>query len=315
MSSTFFDNPGFLRTVLEDLPVGIYIVDREERIRFWNHGAETLVGHLAHEVVGRVNAEHFIEARDTDGQFAADDRSPVALTVHDGKARQLITHLLHKEGFRIQVAIRCRAIVSNGDAIQGAIVLFEPASEFRKQPDEPNLYGCLDTLTGIPAHRLTRAMLAESMNAMEESRVGFGLLRIRVLGLDEFRSKHGPNSIAPFLRAAAHTLSHSMDPANFLGRWGEDEFIAVLPLSNPLATAAAAASAWSLVTSSEIHWWGDRFPVQAVVMHTVAQPGDKIEKLLNSLEPTHAAAAARAIGLATDEARPILSTAHSTRRG
>jgi hypothetical protein len=50
-------------------------------------------------------------------------------------------------------------------------------------------------------------------------------------------------------------------------------------------------------------------------MHTVAQPGDKIEKLLNSLEPTHAAAAARAIGLATDEARPILSTAHSTRRG
>ncbi|MGC1498814.1 MAG: PAS domain-containing protein, partial [Terriglobales bacterium] len=287
MSSTFFDNPSFLRAVLEDLPVGIYVVDREQRIRFWNHGAEDLVGHLAHEVVGRVSAEHFVEARDTQGQFAADDKSPVALTIHDGKARQMNTYFLHKEGHRIAVAMRCRAIVSNGDAVQGAIVLFEPASESRNQADEPAFYGCLDTLTGIPAQRLTRAMLAESMNVMEESRLGFGLLRIRVLGLDEFRANHGPRSIAPFLRAAAHTLSHSMDPANFLGRWGEDEFIAVLPGSNPLFTAAEAATAWSLVTSSEIRWWGDRFPVQAVVMHTVAQPGDKIEKLLNSLEPTH----------------------------
>ncbi|MGA9353158.1 MAG: diguanylate cyclase [Terriglobales bacterium] len=315
MSSTFFDNPGFLRTVLEDLPVGIYIVDREQRIRFWNHGAEKLVGHLAHEVVGRVSAEHFVEARDPDGQFAADDKSPVALTIHDGSARQMIAHFLHKEGHRVAVAIRCRAIVSDGDAIQGAIVLFEPAGESRKDRDEAALYGCLDTLTGIPAHRLTRALLAESMNAMEESRVGFGLLRIRVLGLDEFRSKHGPHSIAPFLRAAAHTLSHSMDPANFLGRWGEDEFIAVLPVSNRLATATAAATAWSLVTSSEIRWWGDRFPVEAVVMHTVAQPGDKIEKLLNSLEPTHAAAAGRAIGLATSEVMPGQRAAHSAQRG
>jgi PAS domain-containing protein len=92
MSPTFFDNPGFLRTVLEDLPVGVYIVDRDERIRFWNHGAEDLVGHLAHEVVGRVNAEHFVEARDTQGQFAADDKGPVALTIPDGEARQKNTY-------------------------------------------------------------------------------------------------------------------------------------------------------------------------------------------------------------------------------
>ena len=40
--------------MVEDLPVGIYIVDRERRIRFWNRGAEHLTGHLAHDVVGRV---------------------------------------------------------------------------------------------------------------------------------------------------------------------------------------------------------------------------------------------------------------------
>src|SRR6202171_4736059 len=54
MSSNLLDNPKLFRHLVEDLPVGIYIVDRERRIRFWNRGAEHLTGHLAHGVVGRV---------------------------------------------------------------------------------------------------------------------------------------------------------------------------------------------------------------------------------------------------------------------
>ncbi len=153
------------------------------------------------------------------------------------------------------------------------------------------------------------------MAGMAESRSGFGLLRIRVLGLDEFRSKHGPHSIAPFLRITANTLRHSLDPANFLGRWGEDEFIAVLPSSNPIATASAATMVWSQITSSEVRWWGDRFPVQAVVTHTVAPPGDKIERLLNGLEPAHAAAAGRAIGVTTGDGWPAQHAASAIPRG
>jgi len=38
--------------------------------------------------------------------------------------------------------------------------------------------------------------------------------------------------------------------------------------------------------------------VQAAVMYAVAQPGDTLEKLLNGLEPAHAAAAGRAVGAA-----------------
>jgi len=301
--ASLFDNPGFVRTVLEDLPIGIYIVDSEQRIRFWNHGAEHIVGHLGHEVVGRIYTEHIVDACDAYGQILDQEHNPIALTLQDAQPRQIMAHFLHKEGHRIPVAVRCRPIIRSKDAIEGAIVLFEEASESRRDTGETSLYGCLDAVTGIPAHRLTRALLAESMTGMEETRRGFGLLRIRVLGLDEFRSKHGPHSIAPFLRTTANTLRHSLDPANFLGRWGEDEFIAVLPSSNPVATAAAATTAWSLVTRSEVRWWGDRFPVQAVVMHTVAQPGDKIEKLLNGLEPTHAAAMGRAIGMSAEGAQ------------
>src|ERR1700733_12463797 len=233
--SSRFDNPDFVRTVLEELPTGIYIVDREQRIRFWNRGAEHIIGHLSQEVVGHIYTEHIVDACDAYGQTLDDDHSPIALTLRDGQPRQIIAHFLHKEGPRVPVAIRCRPIIQSENAIEGAIVLFEEAAESRRDSGETSLYGCLDEVTGIPAHRLTRALLAESMAGMEESHRGFGLLRIRVLGIDEFRSRHGPHSIAPFLRTTANTLRHSLDPVNFLGRWGEDEFIVVLPSSNPFA--------------------------------------------------------------------------------
>jgi GGDEF domain-containing protein len=129
---------------------------------------------------------------------------------------------------------------------------------------------------------------------MEESHRSFGVLRIRVLELDEFRSKHGPHSAVPFMKTTAHTLRHSLGTENFLGRWGEDEFIALLPSANPVATAASAETVWSLVSHSEVRWWGDSFPVQAVVTHTMAQPGLTLDQLLNGLEPAHASAAGRA---------------------
>ncbi|HVM93574.1 MAG TPA: GGDEF domain-containing protein [Terriglobales bacterium] len=315
MAPYLFDSPNFVHTVLEELPVGIYIVDREQRIRFWNRGAELATGHPAHEVVGRIFTAHIVGAHDAEGHVVDEQHNPVAMTLSDGQPRQIAAHFLHREGHRIPVAFRCRPIIRSGEAIEGAIVLFEETAGAHGDVAEASLYGCLDAVTGIPSHRLTRALLTESVAGMEESRHGFGLIRVRILGLDEFRSKHGPHSIVPFLHTAAHTLRHNLDATTFLGRWGEDEFIAVLPFTDLMAAAAAAHKIWDLLTSSEVRWWGDRFPIEAVVMHTVAQPGDKLDRLLNGLEPTHAAAAGRAVGMPTGSSQPQGRAAQAGERG
>lgn len=219
-------------------------------------------------------------------------------TLTHGHTQECIAFYLHKNGHRVAVRARTQAILGHSDAIVGAIIVFEEAFAGREESSGPTLYGCLDPVTGIPSDRLTRAVLTECMAGMEQSQQGFGVLRIRVLGLDEFRSKHGIQSATPFLRATARTLRQSLDPENFLGRWGEDEFIALLRSASPVVAAATAEMVWSLVTHSELTWWGDRFPVEAVVSHSVARPGDKFEELLNGLEPAHAAAQSRAAGTA-----------------
>ncbi|MFZ0477703.1 MAG: diguanylate cyclase [Terriglobales bacterium] len=297
MSPNLFDNPDLYRSLLEDLPVGICIVDRQHRLRFWNRGAEHLTGYLAHEAMGQDGTGHFLDPCDHNGRELIGDHGPITATLANGCAQQFSAYLRHKSGHRVAVRVRTRPVLENIDVIAGAMVLFEEAFAVRDESSgPPPMYGCLDAPTGVPSHRLTSAVLNECMAGMERSHQGFGLIRIRVLELDEFRARHGIQSAFPLLRTTAQTLRHSLDPEIFLGRWGEDEFILVLPSANRVTTIQAAETVWNLVAKSEVSWWGDRFSVQSVVMYTVAQPGDVLDKLLNGLEPAHAAAAGRAVG-------------------
>ena len=41
---------------LDTASYGVYVMDPQRRILFWNRGAERILGHRAEEVVGRGNA-------------------------------------------------------------------------------------------------------------------------------------------------------------------------------------------------------------------------------------------------------------------
>lgn len=293
MSSNLIDNPKLFRHLVEDLPMGIYIVDPQRRIRFWNHGAERITGHLAHEVVGRV-LDDVVRACDRDGVALPHLQRPVTMTIQEREPQQGTAFYLHKDGHRVGVTVRTRPILEYGDTIGGASVLFEETTAHH-QEKPPTMFGCLDAITGIPSHRLTRAVIDQCVAGMEESHLGFGLLQIRVLGLEDFRAKHGPQSAVPFLRAAAHTLSQSLDSENFLGCWGENGFLAVLSSVSPVTIAKTAETLWHLLSHCEVLWWGDRFLVDAEVTYTVAVPGDDLKSLLEKMKLPHSGAAAKAV--------------------
>jgi len=56
------DDPEIYRTVLQRLSVAVYFVDREQRIVFWNHGAEEITGYLSQQALGHQNGRTFPRA-------------------------------------------------------------------------------------------------------------------------------------------------------------------------------------------------------------------------------------------------------------
>src|SRR5208337_5119690 len=214
------------------------------------------------------------------------------------RPQQCTAFFLHKSGHRVPVDIRTLPIAEHAGAIEGATVLFEELFAYHEESSGPAMYGCLDATTRIPSRRLTQALLNECMAVMEESNAGFGLLRIRVLGLEEFRAKHGAQSVVPFLRTAARTLRHSLDTEYFLGCWGENEFLAVLPSASPVTVATTAETLWNLLRHSEVLWWGDRFLVESEVAYTLATAGRNkdLASLLREMKPAHSSGIVKTAG-------------------
>lgn len=304
MFSNLLENPKLFRHVLEDFPVGIYIVDRERKIRFWNRRAEHLTGHLGQEVVGHA-VEDIVQACDRRGNGLGGEHCPVTIALQQGLPQQCTAYYLHKNGHQVALRIRTLAVLGHGEVIEGVAVLLEETLVYREELSGPPMYGCLDPATGVPSRRLTRAVLNECMAGVEESHLGFGVLRIRVLGLEEFRAKHGPQSAVPFLRTAAQTLRHSLDAENFLGCWGESEFLAVLPTASPVTVAKTAETVWNLLSHSEVLWWGDRFPIETEVAHAMAAAGSDLESLLRTMVASHSSETVKltAAGAAKDSRR------------
>jgi PAS domain S-box-containing protein len=286
MLSNFLDNPKFFQRLVEDLPIGIYLVDRDRIIRFWNQGAEHITGYLSQEVVGHV-LEEVVQSCDRHGNSFTGEERPVTVTLNERRSLHCTAFFLHKSGHRVPVEVRTVPLPERGAGTEGVTVLFEEVFAYREASSAPAMYGCLDATTRIPSRRLTQALLNECMAGMERSQVGFGLLRIRVLGLDDFSKKHGPQSIAPFLRTAARTLRHSLNTENFLGCWAEYEFLAVLPSASPVTVATTAETLWNLLSHSEVIWWGDRFVVKSEIAYTLATAGKDLDALLQEMKPAH----------------------------
>jgi two-component system cell cycle response regulator len=293
--SHFFEDPAIYRSVLENLPIGIYVLDKEQRVRFWNRGAEQITGYPAHEIVGQICRES-LPYCDPQGRVLSGDRCSITTTFRDGRALQNHVFTLHKQGHRIGVQVRTLPLLDDGLIVGVAVAFEEAASGSVLEPARALMYGCLDPLTGIPSQRLTRAVWAESLAGLENTHGGFGLLRIRIMGLEEFSARYGTDSIAAFLRTSAQTIRHSLSVEDFLGRWGKNEFLVILQSSSPVKVAAVAEHIWLQLSQSEVAWWGDRFPVEAAVDHVVAHSGAQLETLLVQMKPSHPVESVQAAG-------------------
>src|SRR5271169_118753 len=99
------NDPDIYQTVLDGLQTGVYIVDRNRRIRFWNEGAEEITGYLRQDVVGRFLRDHLLKAND-EIDLGSNTFDPVSVAFKDGKSSTGDVSILHKQGYRVPIVLR-----------------------------------------------------------------------------------------------------------------------------------------------------------------------------------------------------------------
>jgi diguanylate cyclase (GGDEF)-like protein/PAS domain S-box-containing protein len=280
-----FADPEIFRTVLESLQFGVYLVDRDRRIMFWNDGAEKITGHLRQDVLGRFCRDNILVHCDENNTLLCGTACPLTEVMRDGHPREAEVYLRHREGHRVPVLVRAVAIRNRHGAVIGAAESFDER-ESAVFPDrrQTNLAarGLTDAETGLADHEFTESLVREALLRFNEHAVPFGLMRIQVDQLEHCKALHGQGAADGILRVVADTLRKTLRGDDLLGRWAEDQFLAIVPFCTAMDRLAARLQ--KVVTSAGIPWWGDRLSATISIGGTTAQPGDTLDLLLRRTE-------------------------------
>jgi diguanylate cyclase (GGDEF)-like protein/PAS domain S-box-containing protein len=221
----------FYLDILDNLFDGVYFVDRERRITFWNRRAESLTGYDARQVVGRSCADNILVHVDGEGRNLCVDGCPLARTLEDGEAREAEFFLHHRDGHRVPVAVRVTPIRGADGEITGAVEVFSDNSRRLTETQELEQLkqlALVDPVTEIPNRRFVEVSLRATLEDASRHTSLTGLLFVDIDGFKRINDSHGHEAGDLILKAVAQTLARSVRAFDVVGRWGGEEFVLVL---------------------------------------------------------------------------------------
>jgi PAS domain S-box-containing protein len=257
------------RTILEDLPTALYVVDRERRILLWNSHAEKVSGYLRHEVIGRACRDDILMHCNEHGAILCGDACPLAETMRDGRPREVDVFMQHKLGHRVPVRVQSMAIRNESGAIVAAAEVF------------------VETAV-TPGRVLDRASMETVLRTQfvdyEERHIPVGILLIEVQGLPGVGRNYGIQAGHEITAELTATLARCLRREDHLGWWSEDRLLAIIASCWPAALAEIEETLQDLVAQTTVPWWGDRLRISVKVRRADVHGGDSPQSRLARCE-------------------------------
>lgn len=274
----------FCRIVLEAMPTGVYVVNREGKVTLWSAGAERLTGYLRQDVLGRLSEADLLE-QPNDADNLPDRLYPDTALQAGPRVTEISVRC--KDGRYLAGQLRSVALRDDSGKYLGMLRAFEVDSLARftnRRQDKLGAYGCLDPVTGVLNHSLNQARLKESLTLHALYPVPFCVMCYAVDDLSKLAERYAQAAVDAALRTIAHTFESGLRPTDFLGRWLDQEFLAILPECGENDVLKVGQRLSKLVQKAAVQWWGDVLHVTVSIGATIVHDNDNISTLLARAE-------------------------------
>ena len=273
----------FYKDLIENLYDGVYFVNRDRAITYWNKGAEMLTGYSSSSVLGRSCNDNFLAHMNEDGINLCTSGCPLKDAIENGNSSEAEIYLHHSDGHRVPVTTKVFPLFDDNGNITGAVEIFSDNSSHvanKRRIDELQELALLDPLTQVGNRRFLEmtleSKLAESVRYNNQMAIFF-------IDLDDFKrinDRYGHDTGDEALCVAARTLSTLIRPMDVLGRWGGEEFIAAASNINKDAVMAIAERFRSFIESSSIRVGEKRLPFTVTIGATIGKHNDDLTSLV-----------------------------------
>jgi diguanylate cyclase (GGDEF)-like protein/PAS domain S-box-containing protein len=272
------DEQNFYKDIVDNLYDGIYFVDRDRVITYWNKGAERITGYSAKQTIGRACRENLLNHVTPNGVQLCLHNCPLAAVMEDGKEREAEVFLHHADGHRLPVMIRASALRDQDGNIVGAIESFsnnDSVMDARRRLRELRQIAMTDSLTGIGNRKYLEGRLSAAIAEYQNNASVAGLLFIDVDHFKQVNDSFGHNTGDHVLRMIANTIRYALRATDTTGRWGGEEFLTILydmPQRDTLLVAAEKVR--TLVEYSRLDLSDQGLTVSVSIGGTLLRPDD-----------------------------------------
>ncbi|MBA3031209.1 MAG: sensor domain-containing diguanylate cyclase [Desulfobacteraceae bacterium] len=224
-------NQPVFEKIMENLYDGLYFVDRDCKITYWNKAAEKISGFKTMEVTGRHCSDNILTHIDEKGNNLCISGCPMKATLKDGISRESEVYLHHKDGHRIPVVIRATALTDDAGEIIGGVELFSDISDQKAnliRIQELEKLALLDNLTQLANRNYLEREIRLRFEEKKRFDIPFGLIFMDIDHFKNINDTHGHDTGDKVLKFVADTLVKSARPFDIFGRWGGEEFIGIV---------------------------------------------------------------------------------------
>lgn len=277
------DAQRFAGEILENLHDGVYFVDNQRTIRYWNRAAAEITGFTAEEVVGRSCFDNLLQHVDGAGCSLCQSHCPLVRTMSDGVKREVLVFLRHRDGHRVPVQVRASPMHDAQGEVVGAVEIFsaaEPRTNEERRLVELEDLSRRDALTGLANRRSFDQLLESKVEDLGRFGWPFGLLMVDIDHFKRFNDEHGHLIGDRVLKTVARTLSLSVRSTDTVARFGGEEFAVLAAKVNREVLAIQAERLRALVERSDFEVAGRALGVTVSVGGALARPGESAEQLV-----------------------------------
>lgn len=271
------------KNILDNLSDGIYVVDGQRTITYWNKGAERITGYACGEVLGSSCAHGILRHVDDDGKQLCMSGCPLQTALDGVHPVEAEVYLRHKNGHLVPVHLWVAPLRGSGSAIAGAIQTFRDNSQglaMLQRLTELEETALLDPLTQLANRRYMEQHLQECFELRTRYGWRFGVLYLDIDHFKRVNDTYGHAAGDQVLKSLARTLAGNLRSFDMVGRWGGEEFLIVCPNVNSYHVRDTAERQRMLVEKSTATFGPNTLQVTVSVGATLPRAAETMEDLI-----------------------------------
>lgn len=269
--------------IFENVSDGVYVLDRDRKILFWNRKAEEMTGYTKSDVIGKRCQDNILKHIDEKGNELCLGSCPLVKAMEEKEVKEAKVFLHHKEGYRVPVFVIGIPVFDEKGEVIGAVEIFREnfkERDFEEEIRKLRELAFIDELTKVLNRRGLEYYLRMKLREAKRRKRTIGVLFVDVDDFKRINDDFGHVVGDEVLRFVAMTIRKNIRMGDVVARYGGDEFVVIVDLDEEKGLKVVAEKLKTLISNSYVTKEDKEVRVTVSIGGTVVGERERPEEIL-----------------------------------